>query len=485
MRIGQTSIVVFSSKFLGSILAFLASLYFARTLGAEAFGVYGLVLTIVTWLKLGGTMGVGSAMTKRISEDDEPGAFLSAGLLSVLVFGFVASALVVLGGDLVTAYIGAFDRYVAASVVWVILVLLFIKLFYTVVIKTLEGERKVHVAALLDPIKFGSRSVIQIGLVFAGFGLGGMLLGYAIGGVLIGVIGSAYVSIPLTRPAKRHFQSLYEYARYSWLGSLKSRSFNDVDILVLGVFVGEALIGIYFAAWSIAKFLNLFATAIQSTLFPEISHLAERRGLEAVTGLIEDSLTFAGLLVIPGLAGGVILGDRLLAVYGPEFVEGTTVFGLLLLAVLLYGYQKQLLNALNAVDRPDIAFRINAAFIALNASLNVALIWRYGLVGAAIATAASAALGLTVSYVALGRLLRFEAPTDEIARQAFAALVMGVVIHVARTAGEGTPVAAVNEAFVLLLVAAGAAIYFLVLVAISSTFRGTVRRNAPFDLPNR
>ena len=175
MRIGQTSIVVFSSKFLGAALSFLASLYFARTLGAEAFGVYGLVLTIVTWLKLGGTMGVGSAMTKRISEDDEPGAFLSAGFLSVLVFGFVASAAVVLAGDVVTAYVGAFNQYVAVSVVWVVVGLLFIKLFYTVVIKTLEGERKVHVAALLDPVKFGSRSVLQIGLVFAGFGLGGML----------------------------------------------------------------------------------------------------------------------------------------------------------------------------------------------------------------------------------------------------------------------------------------------------------------------
>ena len=483
MRIGQTSIIVFSSKFLGAVLSFLASLYFARTLGAEAFGVYGLVLTIVTWLKLGGTMGVGSAMTKRISEDDEPGSFLSAGFLSVLVFGFVASAAVVLAGDVVTAYVGAFDQYVAVSVVWVVVGLLFIKLFYTVIIKTLEGERKVHVAALLDPVKFGSRSVIQIGLVFAGFGLGGMLLGYAVGGVLIGMIGVAYVSVPFARPSGRHFRSLYEYARYSWLGSLKSRSFNDVDVLVLGVFVGEALIGIYLAAWSIAKFLNLFATAIQSTLFPEISHLAEQEGMDAVTGLITDSLTFGGLIVLPGLVGGVLLGDRLLAVYGPEFVEGTTVFGLLLLAVLVYGYQKQLLNALNAVDRPDIAFRINAAFIAVNASLNVALIWQYGIVGAAIATAASAVLGVTASYVALGRLLEFETPYGEIARQLLAAGVMGIAVYAARAVGEGTALASINEIFVVLLVTLGAGVYFLVLLVISSTFRDTVRRNLPVDVP--
>jgi len=483
MRIGQTSIIVFSSKFLGAALSFLASLYFARTLGAEAFGVYGLVLTLVTWLKLGGTMGVGSAMTKRISEDEEPGAFLSAGVLSVLVFGFVTSAAVVLAGDVVTAYVGAFNQYIALSVVWVVIGLLFIKLLYTVVIKALEGERKVHIAALLDPVKFGSRSVIQIGLVFAGFGLGGMLVGYAIGGVLIGVIGVAYVSVPFARPSGRHFRSLYEYARYSWLGSLKSRSFNDVDILVLGAFVSEALVGVYLAAWSIAKFLNLFATAIQSTLFPEISNLANKERMNAVTGLISDSLTFTGLVVIPGLIGGLLLGDRLLLIYGPEFVDGTAVFGLLLLAVLIYGYQKQLLNALNAIDRPDISFRINAAFIIVNVCLNVVLILQYGIVGAALATVASAILGVTAAYVALNRLLAFDAPISEIARQLLAAAIMGVVVYAVRAIGEETTLATVNEVFVILLVCLGAGIYFFVLYVISSAFRDVVRRNLPVAIP--
>ncbi len=73
MRPGQTSAVVFVAKVVGSALWFAATIIFARLLGAEVLGIYGLVLTLVAWLQAGATMGFGSAITKRLSEGDERG----------------------------------------------------------------------------------------------------------------------------------------------------------------------------------------------------------------------------------------------------------------------------------------------------------------------------------------------------------------------------------------------------------------------------
>ena len=479
MRPGQTSVVVFVAKIVGSALGFAATVLFARLLGAEVLGIYGLVLTLVAWLHVGTTMGFGSAITKRLSEGDDQGQYLAAGLLTATAFGALVSALVVLAGDYVEAYVGGFDAYIAVSVVWFVVALVFIRIFYKVTLKTLMGERKVHVAGLLEPVLFGTRSLVQIALVLAGFSLLGMLVGYALGGVAVGLVGLAYVSTSLRRPRRRHFRSLFDYAKFSWLGSLKSRTFSDVDILVLGVFVGEALIGVYVVVWSLAEFLNLFASAVKDTLFPEISRKSNAKGIDAAASLIEDSLTFAGLIAIPGLVGGVLLADRIMLVYGPEFTEGTTILGLLVLAVLLYAYQKQLLNALNGLDRPDLSFRINALFIALNASLNLVLVWQYGLVGAAVATAVSAGVGALASYVVLKRLVAFDTPVDDVARQWAAALLMGGVVYAARAVGETTVLATHNELFVVALVGIGAGVYFLILLILSSTFRETVRRNLP------
>lgn len=475
MRPGQTSLVVFISKLLGSALGFLATIYFARVLGAEILGYYALVMALVSWLVLAGRVGITKAVTKRISEVEEPAAYFTASALLIGGLGAVVALGVLVLSEYVNAYVG---ETVAVFVAAIVLV----KLFYNLTNAALEGERKVHITGILEPIQIGSYSLIQVALVFVGFQLVGLLAGYIVGGVLIGVIGLWYLSVGFERPRIRHFKSLIDFAKYAWLGGLQSRSFNDVDIIVLGFFVSPALVGVYSIAWSIAKFLTLFGGAVSSTLFPELSKADAVGDDEAIRGFVSDSLTYGGLFIIPGLFGGALLGERLLRIYGPEFTQGVTVFVILIAASLLYGYQKQLLNALNAVDRPDFAFRINAVFIATNVVLNVALVAAMGLVGAAIATAISAGLGLALSFGALRSIVSFSVPLGEVARQFLAAIAMSAVVYAGLLAFAAIGITH-NVAIVLTLVAVGAGVYFLALLGISATFRATVRANSPIRVP--
>ena len=484
MRLGQTSIIVFLSQLLGSALGFLATLYFARELGAEVIGLYAVVLTVVGWLALAGELGIGKATVKRISEGDERGAYLSAAIIWLLVLAGGVSVAVVLTRPVFEAYVSEFDQYVALSVVWFVVAIIVVKLFYRTVFRTLRGEKKVHIAGLLGPVQIGSQSLIQIGLVFVGYGLLGMLVGYVVGGILVGIVGLYWVTVRPRLPSRRHFRSLFDYAKFSWLGSLKARTFNEVDILILGVFVNSALVGVYAVAWSIAKFLDLFSGAISSTMFPEISFSSTQRSTEAISGYVEDSLAFSGLVAIPGLVGGTLLAERLLRIYGPEFVRGAAVLALLILATLVYSYLKQLLNALNGIDRPDLAFRVNAVFIALNAGLNVVLIWQYGIEGAAVASVLSVVVALVLCYHTLNGLVEFHTPFGEISRQIVAAALMGAVVWTTLFAIDTTDAIDHNFAIVVMLVCLGAAVYLLTLFGISTRFRQTVRRNLRFTHPH-
>ncbi|WP_254840520.1 lipopolysaccharide biosynthesis protein [Natronomonas marina] len=479
MRIGQKSFVVFVSKFLGSALGFVATIYFANVLGSEVLGYYAAVLALVAWLRLAGDFGVGSAMRKRISEGDEPAAYLVAGFALVGALATAIAAAVLLAGGLVDDYVG---RPVAAFVALLVLT----ELFRLSTIAALEGERLVHVAGLLSPLKIGVRSLVQIGLVVAGLGLTGMLVGYAVGGVLVGVAGLTVVSVGIARPERRHVESLVDFAKFSWLGKLQARSFNDVDVLVLTALVPSGLVGVYYVAWRVTKFLTLFGSAISSTMFPELSRADAEGSEETVSTLVTDALTYNGLLIIPGLVGSALIGRGLLRIYGPEFVQGATVLWVLVLAALVYGYQEQLMYALNALDRPDIAFRVNLVFIVSNVLLNVVLVVAIGFLGAAIATAISATLGLTLSYLALRSLASFRVPVGEIGRQVAAAAAMGVVVALGRRVAaaldpsvEFLPVVTANAVTVGALVVLGAAAYFLSLLGLSAQFRATVLSNLP------
>ncbi len=476
MRIGQTSAIVFASELVASLLGFLATVYFARILGAEVLGYYAIILAVAAWLKIGGKIGVSSALTKRLSEGDEQAEYITAATIVIVTLGAVVSGFVVLLQDHLDSYVG-----VNAALFLVLLVVT--GLFHQLVLATLSGKRLVHISGLLSPIGIGGRSAIQIGLVATGWGLSGMVFGYVAGTLLVGVLGLVFLSVRLSVPGKEHFVSLYEYAKYAWLGGLKSRTWNEIDILILGAMVPASLVGIYSVAWGIAKFLNVFGTALTKTLFPELSRADAKENTALVQTLINDSLTYGGLILIPGLVGGAVLADRLLLIYGSEFTEGVVVFVVLVVAYLIYGYWKQLMNALKALDRPDLAFRINLVFILLNVSLNVLLILTIGWLGAAIATATAATVGLILAFRLLRQIVQFTIPSGEIARQWSSALLMGLIVYGARELGETHWISIHNELFVVALVILGAIVYFLTMLAISRTFRTTVSNNSPLDIP--
>ena len=476
MRLGQTSIIFFVAKIVGSAIGFLGTIYFARVLGEEILGHYALVLSIVMWLSVVGRIGFTGAITKRISEGSDQEEYATAGAITIIAIGIVVSITVVSFQGYVNVYVG---RQVALFTAAIILVVLSSHYIHA----ALKGYHLVHVSAILSTAKMSVRSLIQISLVMIGFRLTGLLIGYVASAAVFTLIGLAVLRFRPAKPRKEHFNSLFDFAKFSWLGNMRGKTFDQVDIIVLGFFVQAGLIGVYSVAWSLSKFLDIFSSAISTTLFPEMSEIAAQNDPESVSGLAEDALTFAGLIAIPGFVGGTLLADRIMRIYGEAFVVGETVLPILIAAFLVYTYTRQLLNTLNAIDRPDLTFRANGAFIVSNIGLNTLLIWQFGWVGAAVATALSAVIGLCFAYVYLRQLVPFKIPVTEIAQQWAAAIVMGIVISGGLWLENTYHVLTQNFATVLVLVVTGTTVYFTTLLLISNIFRTTVMNNMPSNIP--
>ncbi len=477
MRIGQTSVIYLVSQIIASAIGFLATIYFTRTLGEEVYGFFAITLSLVSTLGIIKSIGFGSAMIKRMSEGEEPEAYLVAGtiikigLTSLIIFGLIFFQ------DLVNAYVGA-------PVAGFVMLILVISIFMSIINSALQGTHQVHIYALIGTAKQISRSATMILLVFFGWGLTGMLTGHVVGTIPIILIGLWIVKPELKVPKIRHFKELVDFAKFAWLGNIRKNTFSDADILVLGLLVPTGLTGIYAVAYTLSKFLNIFGNAIKTTMFPELSKLSAKEDTNMVGELTTDALTFSGLFLIPGIVGATIIGDRLMRIYGPGFERGSTVLVILLFGILTYAYTKQLLNTLNAIDRPDLAFRINAIFISVNILLNFILVWQIGWTGAAIATASSAAVGLLLSYYYSKQHIAFTFPIGELLQQFVSAILMGVIVYIIMVFAESNFNLGneSNTVFVVILVGIGAIAYFVAYTLISTKFRTTVISNLPSDM---
>lgn len=467
MRIGRTSVVHFVSQFVATVAGFVATVYFARVLGAETLGVYFLVIAVYTWLKLFGTMGFRQSVVKRLSEGGRRDERFTAALLSQLVLLSVVAGLVVVGSPYI-------DSYTGTEVTGALLLLVLAGTVFTFVSSVLRGEKLVHVAAVLKPVERVTRTSLQLGaVVLTGLALFGLLYGHVIALVLASLLGLYFVSSRPARPRREDFENVLSFAKYSWLGGLSTRTFNAIDTVVLGFFVGTTLIGVYEIAWNVASVLAIFGSSVSQAVFPEISDLSADDHNERAKSILNDALAFTGLFTIPGLVGAVILGEYVLAVYGAEFRRGSLVLVILVLARLFAAYQWQFVNALGAFDRPDLAFRVNVVFVLTNVVLNVVLVWQYGWTGAAVATAFSAGLALVYGYVTIKSVIDVRIPYGVIGRQMAAALVMGLIVALA------TIPVSLSIPAALTLIVTGGGIYFTVLLGISTRFRTTVVENLP------
>ncbi|QGN08175.1 lipopolysaccharide biosynthesis protein [Halorhabdus sp. CBA1104] len=462
--------VHFLSRLVMSFAGFVATIVLTRTLGQSQYGTYVVVLSVLAWTTMVAQFGLPQAIKKRVSETNEGNYVLSG---AVAQFGLYALLAVCL-------WIGQsyLNNFMGIQATWVLIVMLAVRIAIVLVQTILDGQHLVHISSILIPVEWTSRSIIQVALVLLGFGIGGAFAGYVVGAFVAALIGSYFITIPCGLPSRREFRRLKSYAQFSWLGSITNRMFQSMDTIVLAAFVSHSFIAVYEVAWNLASLFAIFGASISRTLFPEMSQISsERKSKAEIAGLLRVSLAYSGLFIIPGLVGAALVGDIVLTIYGPGFKTGYYILLILTFSRLLYGYSRQFLSTINAVDRPDLTFYVNVAFVSSNLVLNVGLVWQFNWYGAAIATTISSTMALLGGYYYANQIFDLNIPFEEIGKQWLAAGIMAGAVFVGRELlGASIPV-------VIFLVGGGAVIYFVALLVLSEKFRETVDDNLPFVLP--
>lgn len=459
MRLGKTTLAHFLSQIVVSVSGFVATLIIARMLGPAVLGQYSVAVALgYFWLAIPAT-AVAHAITKRVSEGENKAGYLSAGLVLNLVVMVVLAGAVLLFEGLVNGYVGADVGYLMA-------LLLGASILFRTVSAGLNGQKKVGLVGGLTALERLGRTGAQVGLILLGFGLAGLISGHVLSLVVLGLLGVYFYDVGLTLPRRADFQDVVSYARYAWLGSLKSRVFGWMDTLVLALFVSSSLIGIYEVAWGIASLLGMVSGSIRTTLFPEISELSAGDRYETIHHYLNEGLVFAGIFVIPGLFGGAVVGADLLQIYRPEFQQGYVVLLLLVCAYLWEVYGSQFISAINAVDRPDVAFRVNFVFVSINVVLNFLLVFYFGWYGAAVATLVSTFVWMFLGYWSLSRIIgRPSVPVVDIGYEVLAGLSMASFIY-------GLDIFVPDDhVTTVILVFVGAFVYVGVLVLLSRRIR--------------
>jgi len=223
------------------------------------------------------------------------------------------------------------------------------------------------------------------------------------------------------------------------------------DVILLGILATSRDVGLYTAAYRICFLAAMIAVTTHTVFLPAITH-AVALGELPIGHVLRRSLSLTGTVMLPVVAGGVALaGPLLLLVFGPDYADGTRAFQLLLVSIGLLSLHGTTHNVFLALDRTKQEAGIFAGGAVLNIVLNLVLIPRYGLVGAAISTVAAEMVIVLASTRALF-MLGVRPQLKGLVRPLLASVAMIALL---------LPLS--GRVPVLLLVAGGAALYAVIL----------------------
>lgn len=464
MNIVKSVLKLSSVKFLKVVLSFLGIVFFARKLGATSLGSFFLFQALLTFCSIPADFGLRGSLEKRISEGEDHAALLSSAIIlktiPILAIGFT----ILLLADIVNEYLGAdLAVYLVITIVLQELSLL--------TQSVLRGELRVEETASLTL----AQTVVWIGLgsllLFFGFGVEALVYGLITGFTITLVWGWYKCSTTIGKPSFIHMRSLFNYGQYNFVSSIGGYAYNWIDIALIGVFLTPAHVSAYEIAWRITSITIVFSRAIATTIFPQVSQWAAKDATEQIESIIAKTIPISLLLVIPAFFGILLFSEEILGlVFGREYTVAWLALIILMSDKLFQAIQVIIARSLQAINHPELAARAAVVSLTTNIVLNIPLIWKFGIVGAAVATVTASLVNDFLHMLYLSRFVSLRFQWRKIGWCIFSSVLMAITLFHVKSMMDVDDITVLTGVIVL------AVILYGILVLVYSPIRIQVKQ---------
>ena len=404
---------------------------FTRLLTPEAYGDYALAFAVASLTHTLMFTWVEAAMARFYVTEPagEPRARLYATLYTA--FGVMSVALpLVAGAILALAPLSASLRVAVFAGLASVIARSLLKMVQER--RRAAGEVKGY--ALIDITQSGGG--FALGALFAALGLGGAAPLAGVGAACaVCLVWTLAPEVRVARQGRFDPQRLEAYVRYGAPVSFSlvfSLAIANTDRFVIAAFMGEGAVGAYHAGYSLAnRTLDVMFIWLGMAGGPAAVAALERGGHTELQRTANDQFELMSALALPAAAGLALVALPLAQVMiGKALaVQAAHVTPWIALSALFAGLTTYYFHtAFTLARRTGLLLAAMAVPAAANLALTLALIPRFGLDGAMIATALAYGIGLVASFSLGRRAIALPVPLGALARAGTATAAMALAV---------------------------------------------------------
>lgn len=373
----------------------------SRALGADGMGKYSLCLSIIMIASIFGNIGIDKALLRFVPvlSANENWAkvkkVFNLGSLVAIAAGLVISVILWFASDFVfTEILGreSLGEYLR----WFILAIIPLA-FIANLTEAFKGLKMITTSLLLRSF-IPIIGIVGIFFLVPEFGLKGIIWTYdvavliiAIGGLLMWYFGSEKLKRPTEVIDKEPFgyKSLFNTSFPLYGLAIFQQVIISAPIVLLGIWVDDDKTGQFFNAQKVAIMTSLFLIAFNTILASKVGQFFAKNKLDVLEVTVQKATLLVSVLAAPLFIFLFFFSDFTMSIFGEDFRDG----GILLKVLLIGKFVSVVLGPVGLILIVGGRERIMRNTVVISALLiiiiNIILLPRIGVMGAAIASSAA------------------------------------------------------------------------------------------------
>ncbi len=440
--IRKNSLFMLGQKLITPALKFLLTVYIVRKLTVEAYGIFGVLGTIMDYIILFSAFGLPSIFQRFLpeftskNEEGKAKHLINRGLLLSLAFAIIFISIAFLFSD----KLGLLLKIEDYSSYFILLIPGIIFYHQALLLGSALTSMFLHKYYVLAQVVY---CTFRCGIIFyflkIGLDLKGVILGEVIAYGMLFLFQAYFYSkkfsgqIQIQEKSKIDVKRLVRYGGFSYFNEMGAKILDvTTDLIIISAFLGPAAAGTYAFAYSI---ITLFSKAMPHKLFKEVIRPAffikfvEDNNRKKLENMVNMLVKFIAFFYLPIVVGIIILGDKIIVhIFDPKYLNALSVLWIVAGFTALNSIQFPLGMVAQAVERPEINF-YSKIFSIYNIIANILVINHLGIVGVAIVTCTAILFKNIFMYRFTQKYISYSIDLKPAGRILFNAFVMGLLVY--------------------------------------------------------
>ena len=441
------------SEGISRLAMFLLIIYVARILGPNQFGVFSFALAFCSLFLIFSHFGLSEIIIRELAEDKENEKKYPAILTLKISLSIFAYLLLFLSSFFISNEM--------RKIVWILGIYVLSNNFLIIIYAFFRARQKMKYEAGIKIIQ--SFLILGMGFILLKYIPSVETLGYVLlGSTLLTILFVLTLFSIFIMPISLSFDFAVwkNFLKLSWplglavaIGVILLR----INSVMMGYLGQLTEVGWYNAAYRIVGIAIIFSALMLSSFFPALSKIFKesKERAEQIYNLYRE-ITIA--IAVPVVVSGIVLSSKIiLFLYGASYLPAVLAFQILIgVAGINFLYNPYSMMFVVSNKQKAILI-ISSITVGINIVLNIILIPRYSLYGAAIATLISYLILLFITFEISRRFI----PFNLVYRNLFKTLIISIFSTMMMIGIITIPY--IFSLHILLLIALGIVIYLTIL----------------------